>query len=806
MKGLKNCLMLLVMSLSAAQLEARELLIVLDASNSMWGQIEGEAKVLIARRALSGLIDDLDSQDQVGLIAYGHRREGDCQDVELIQSLEPLNAPNLKQQINAIDPKGKTPITNAMEAAFAAIKGAESNILLVSDGVETCDADPCAAVKAAKARGQEFKLQVIGFDVDVQAREQLACMAEAGGGRLLTAADSDELVQAMEQASGVQESAGAVVRIVGSANIERQGEILQQVQTDDEVFREDQLRTESGASLDVALIDGSVLELDEDTLLSIQEYLIDPAADSSMYLLRGRLRSTASKAFSKHKDAFRVTTPNAIIGVQGTIFSTLYKDNVTEVFVEDGQVLVRNVDLTIPGVALLNPGEFTRVVADQPPEPVKTPELTINVTLNGAAVDAQVLITDRGREAAKGSAPLVQPLHPGDYLVTATLDDGFNQTAEIKLPADGLQYTVEITRIEAPKPVGVAITAKGPGGSSVTDNLQWLIINQSNEETVTPDTQSGAITIELVPGSYDVLVVADDFEGEAVIVVEAVGSNQFEIELNTGAIGNSFSSPASVPAGEILSFEWSGPTATKDRIFIAEPTLAGNRYMTSNVHMASKGSPAVLVAPALPGSYEVRYFSAANGSVVFRQALEVTASQVRIDAPGGLLAGTEFSVSWEGPNAKGDRLFVASPQMDHNKYYLGSERIHMVSEGATANLIAPVEEGDYEIRYYSAANGRTLAKLNISVAPHAVKIDAPRAIAAGTEFEYSWQGPDATGDFLFIAESDMEANKYYIGAGRLTKHGPTGKFTAPAKPGVYEIRYFSKRNGTALAKRVIMVR
>lgn len=798
--------LLVVIGFSTAQLEARELLIVLDASNSMWGQIEGEAKVSIARQALSGLIDALDSDDQVGLIAYGHRREGDCQDVELIQAIGPLRPAHLKQQINAIDPKGKTPITTAMEAAFAAIGETDSNIILVSDGVETCDADPCAAVKAAKGRGLKFNLQVIGFDVDAEARDQLACMAEAGAGRLLTAADSSELVQAMEQASGIQTSAGTVASVVGQANIERQGEILQQVQQDDEVFREDQLRTAAEASLKVTLIDGSLLELDEDSLLSIHEYVPDPAADSALHLLRGHIRSTVSKTFSNQSGAFRVSTPNAITGVQGTIYSVRYVHPTTEVFVEEGQVLVRNSDLTIPGEVLLNPGEYTRVVGDQPPEPVSTPKLTVNVSLNGAPVEAAVSVTDRGRDRANGSAPLVRSLPPGNYLVTATLDDGFSQSDEINLPANGLEHTVEITRIQAPDPVDVAITAKRPGGLSAPENLQWMIINQSNEETVVPETQSGAIAIELNPGSYEVLVVADDYEGEAVIEVDATGPNQFMVELKARGGGNGFSSPAAVAAGESVSFEWQGPAAKQDRIFIASPTLAENRYLTSNIHMAAKGSPAVLIAPAQPGAYEIRYFSAANGSVLFRQALQVDASQVRFSDPGELIAGAEFNITWDGPNAKGDRLFIASPQLDHNKYYLDSDRIHLVDKGTTANLIAPVEPGDYELRYYSAANGRTLATQAVNVAPHAVKIDAPRTVAPGTEFEYSWEGPDAKGDFLFIAESDMAANKYYIGAGNLTKHGPTGKFTAPAKPGVYEIRYFSRGNGSALAKRVIMVR
>ena len=76
MKLLQACLLTVAMGMASVELEAGEMVIVLDASNSMWGQIEGEAKVTIARQALAGLIDALDAEDRVGLIAYGHRREG----------------------------------------------------------------------------------------------------------------------------------------------------------------------------------------------------------------------------------------------------------------------------------------------------------------------------------------------------------------------------------------------------------------------------------------------------------------------------------------------------------------------------------------------------------------------------------------------------------------------------------------------------------------------------------------------------------------------------------------------------------
>ena len=280
------------------------------------------------------------------------------------------------------------------------------------------------------------------------------------------------------------------------------------------------------------------------------------------------------------------------------------------------------------------------------------------------------------------------------------------------------------------------------------------------------------------------------------------------IELQTRGVQDGFSSPESVPAGDLMSFEWKGPAAKDDRIFIGNLDIAENQYRMSNYHKASDGAPAVLVAPAQPGPYEVRYFSYANGSVAFRKPLEVTAAKVKISAPSELTAGTEFTFDWKGPGAKGDLLFVAKPEMEASMYFSDSDLSHKVSAGPQANLIAPPKAGDYEIRYYSYANGHTLASSPIRVLPHAVSIDAPRTVAPGNEFEFSWEGPGARGDFLFLCEPKMEETKYYSASDHQhrVKDGATGKLTAPTDPGTYEIRYFSRRNGSVLAKRVFIVR
>ena len=74
----------------------------------------------------------------------------------------------------------------------------ETTIVLVSDGEETCHADPCGAVKSLKTSGIKFILHVVGFGVDAKEKEQLTCLAEAGGGQYFGASNAALLLSALE--------------------------------------------------------------------------------------------------------------------------------------------------------------------------------------------------------------------------------------------------------------------------------------------------------------------------------------------------------------------------------------------------------------------------------------------------------------------------------------------------------------------------------------------------------------------------------------------------------------------------------
>lgn len=194
-----SCALALLLATPAA-CAAENVILVLDASGSMWGRIGERSKVEIAREAVGGLIADWDPANPIGLVAYGHRRKGDCQDIETLVPLGPLDRATFTGTVNRLNAIGMTPLSAAVVQAADALRIEErkSTVILVSDGEETCKLDPCKVGAELEARGVDFTAHVIGFDVpDPKHQAQLRCLAEATGGRYLNARDARSLGAAL---------------------------------------------------------------------------------------------------------------------------------------------------------------------------------------------------------------------------------------------------------------------------------------------------------------------------------------------------------------------------------------------------------------------------------------------------------------------------------------------------------------------------------------------------------------------------------------------------------------------------------
>ncbi len=198
--GLLAAATLSAVGLHAAGQQPPKTMLVLDASGSMWGQIDGKPKIAIARAAVGDMLDGWKG-GELGLMAYGHRRKGDCGDIEVLQPIGPNTTAGIRRQVNALNPKGMTPITEAVRMAAEQLRYTEqkATVILVSDGEETCSADPCALGKELEAAGVDFTAHVIGFDIakGSKADRQLQCLAANTGGRYLHARNAAELDEAL---------------------------------------------------------------------------------------------------------------------------------------------------------------------------------------------------------------------------------------------------------------------------------------------------------------------------------------------------------------------------------------------------------------------------------------------------------------------------------------------------------------------------------------------------------------------------------------------------------------------------------
>ncbi len=177
-------------------------ILVLDGSGSMWGQIGGRSKIEIAREVIAGLAADAEPGLELGLVAYGHRREGDCADIEMLLPPGPLDPAAFAATVNSVRPKGKTPLSAAVERAAEALEyGVRSaTVVLVSDGIETCVDDPCAFAERLNAKGVDFTAHVVGFGVGGADEASLRCLSDATGGRYFSASDAGGLATAMASA------------------------------------------------------------------------------------------------------------------------------------------------------------------------------------------------------------------------------------------------------------------------------------------------------------------------------------------------------------------------------------------------------------------------------------------------------------------------------------------------------------------------------------------------------------------------------------------------------------------------------
>lgn len=195
---------LLSLFLIAAPLAAQDrVYVIYDSSNSMWGALPDKTrKYEAARAALTTLVTDGSGMRDIALRMYGHRRKDDCSDSELVVPFgdQAENRDAIVAAMSAVRPTGRTPIDRSLRAALADFGGKSGAIILISDGIESCDADPCALVRSWKDKDIAISVHVVGLGLRGKERAAMECIAQAAGTQYRDAFSSRELAESLEQA------------------------------------------------------------------------------------------------------------------------------------------------------------------------------------------------------------------------------------------------------------------------------------------------------------------------------------------------------------------------------------------------------------------------------------------------------------------------------------------------------------------------------------------------------------------------------------------------------------------------------
>jgi hypothetical protein len=181
---------------------AQNVLFIVDFSGSMNEKAGDRTKIAVAKEVFRSTVRDLPSSARIGLVLYGHRRAKDCRDIEVVAGLGEQSAQELADRVDKLHALGETPIATALlqsVGVFRERKGEKNSVVLVTDGREECNGDPCAATTALEAGGLDVKVDVVGFKLSSDDRATLECITKLSGGQYFDAQDASALKSALAQ-------------------------------------------------------------------------------------------------------------------------------------------------------------------------------------------------------------------------------------------------------------------------------------------------------------------------------------------------------------------------------------------------------------------------------------------------------------------------------------------------------------------------------------------------------------------------------------------------------------------------------
>lgn len=810
----------LIVSFQAFAEDRTRAILVMDGSGSMWGQIDGVAKITIAQDVVGNLLNELPEIHELGLTVYGHRRKGDCSDIETLVEPGASTRDAIGSAVNAISPKGKTPMTDAVIAAANALRYTEekATVILVSDGIETCAPDPCAAARALEETGVDFTAHVVGFDVgdDADALAQMQCIADETGGRFLTASNAAELGEALATvAEPDPEYSVEIIATEGEGgpritaglrwDVGQSSDGPWLTEGDDSAVQLiDQLpagtlfarvtRTQDGAMAE-RLFD--IGETTPDVLTLVLPEILRPAAITFEARLEGSgkpIRRDLVWSIAD-RDGQRI---HDHVGAGESTMASPGRYTISAIRTEDNTTISSEFALTKNGkhIILEFPPYAPLATLDAPAEAPAGSNFLVDWTGPNEKNDYVSIARPSQKENAYfnyeythngPTLELVVPPEPGDYEVRYFMAKEGRVVATAPLKATPVTATLSAAD-EAPSGSIVSVEWTGPGYNN--DYIDVSELGSENSKYIhyqyTRRGSRAEVEMPIEPGTYQLRYIMA--QGKVVLAAREIRVTEETFDV---------SGPLEAIAGSTISVDWIGPDLNNDFIALADVGAKGSSYRS--YAYTRKGSPASVTLPMEPGTYELRYVVSQGKQSMASHVVTVLPVSGTITASDTVAAGDVIEVTWDGPGYDRDFVAVAEIGTEIGDYLA----YQYTRKGKTLEVQAPSQPGEYELRYIAlGADQKLLASQPLTVTDVTASLNAPANATPGLEIEVTWDGPGYYKDYVAIFAKGQD--KKYV-TYQYTRKGDVLTLRAPDEPGSYEIRYIMGQDRRILAAEPLIV-
>lgn len=588
--------------------------LILDCSGSMWNKLsDGRYRIDAAKQVISEFIATAPEKEDlhIGLRLYGskvsHRESGACEDTVLVVPIEGFQRSAMLKLVKDARAIGATPLAISLNAAVDDFtKPGQKQVIVFTDGEESCGGDVAAALARLKAEGVNADVRIIGIGLPPAVAERFAVLAP------------------IENANSVVRLAEALKKATSSTVAAPAAPMIEKQKVTVKVTRDA-----------APLVEGDV------TLMTIDQVPLKLVKNEEPGTWTGELVPG-------------IYTAN--VGPSGRSFPGL--------IVSRGVDALFTLDVTeLPKVTVEVPQEEIFVM--QPLvaifEGAKGLERQYLYIAPEGSEDEQYIDFEKA-PGLSGKVEFRTPDLPGRYearfiqldAASTAVVCGRSKVFEVKAPKVTLEMPVEV-------PANEPVTVKFQATVNPNDWIGWVEEGAADGDYklyARPMVGKAEVVVNAPaePGNYEMRYANDGantpFARRAFKVIPAT----FVIE-----------APATAMAGSQLSVKWKAPLLSTLFITIVAKGSDGGAY-NDYYRLDSAAQPVKLTAPRTPGEMEIRISSESESKVLFSQPLQLTEMQASVKGPAEVAVSTPIAIEWTGPAGKGDYLTITKVGAGDSEY------------------------------------------------------------------------------------------------------------------------------------------